>query len=70
MSCPLQKKAEVGPLGLWCQTRMFLPQSGFPGVPAITRAFLSHRGEPAAGEQGLPASAAGRQAIFKAVPTW
>lgn len=36
----------------------------------IICSFSSNRGEPATDEQGLPASAAGCQAVLTAVPSW
>ena len=44
------------------------PQSGFADIPALTCSLSSHREGPTAGEQGLPAGAAGRQAVSAALP--
>lgn len=44
--------------------------SGFPDIPAVTCSISFNREEPTTDEQRLPASAAGRQAVFTALPSW
>lgn len=66
--CPFQEKKRCPP-GCCCHTRMFYSCSGFPDCPTITCSFSSSREGPTT-EQGLPASAAGCQAVPAAVPSW